>query len=511
MRPDARRWLLPLLAFLYLFPFPYFPAIRSPNEGCRLYEARAIVDDGTFAVDRQLERYGPMGDLSIFRGHYYSTKAPGISLAGAGVYAVLKAFAGQRPERVSNGVLLYFLRALLCSVPTLLLAWALRRRLWAWTGDGLAADAIVLAYGLGSLAYTYGILYFSHQACAVLLCGSFLLVERAREEDRLAPAAWAGLCAGAAVLVEYTAALAALPLGLYALFALRRRIQGTLAFGLASLPPQLGLLLYHKVCFGGFFDNGYKHNVNPLYQSWHERGFMGMSLPTLHGLVGSFLDPARGLFVFSPFLVLGPIGLFLLDRRPERRAPTRLLWTMLGLYALFTASMVYESWGWTVGPRHLTPLAALLVLPAGVALAEARKRGPRALGLAAGLCLASITITSLATAVYPHFPEPFTNGFFELTLPLLFAGFLPPNALSLLFGLGAWSWLLYFAALALALGWIGWRLTPDGQSRGLALATLSAFFLVLGVAGRGDSPQKQSMLRFVEQSYHAPDQVAGRQ
>ncbi|MHB1843956.1 MAG: hypothetical protein ACYCWW_03850 [Deltaproteobacteria bacterium] len=504
MLPNARRWLLPLLAFLYLFPFPYFPAIRSPNEGCRLYETRAIVDDGVFFVDRQLERYGPMGDLSQSNGHYYSTKAPGISLAGALVYAALKASVLWNRERVSNGVLLYFLRALLCALPTLLLAWALRRRLWAWTGDGLASDAAVLTYGLGSLAYTYGLLFFSHQLCAVLLCGSFLLLEQAREEDRLAPAALAGLCAGSAVLVEYTAALAALPLGLYALFALRRKLPSVLAFGLASLPPQLGLLLYHKVCYGGLFDNGYKHNVNPLYQSWHERGFMGMGLPTLHGLLGSFFDPARGLFVFSPFLILGPIGLYLLRKQPERRAPLVLLSALFCLYSLFTASMVYESWGWTVGPRHLTPLAALLVLPVGVALAEARKRGAREAGVALGLCLASIVATALATVVYPHFPEVFTNGLFELTLPLLSAGFLAPNALSYLLGFGAWSWALYFAGLLALLGWLLFRFCADGQSRGLALATLCGFFLVLGLSGRGESPQKVAMLRFVEQSYHAP-------
>ena len=32
---------------------------------------------------------------------------------------------------------------------------------------------------------------------------------------------------------------------------------------------------------------------------------------------------------------------------------------------LFTASFVYEAWGWTVGPRHLSPLAAFLVLARG--------------------------------------------------------------------------------------------------------------------------------------------------
>ena len=108
MESRGRRWLVPLLAFFYIFPFPYFPALRSPNEGSRLYQARALVDDRTFAVNGPLARYGPIGDLSIHDGRYYPNKAPGISIAGAAVYAVIRVFAGSA-DRVSNGALLYLL------------------------------------------------------------------------------------------------------------------------------------------------------------------------------------------------------------------------------------------------------------------------------------------------------------------------------------------------------------------------------------------------------------------
>jgi len=179
LEPQGRRWLLPLLTFLYLFPFPYFPALRSPNEGSRLYQVRALVDDGTFAVNGPLARYGSIGDLSVNEGQYYPNKAPGISIAGAVVYAVVRALAGSR-DRVSNGALLYLLRVCLSGIPTLFLLVALRRRLWRWTADGVASDITVATYALGSLAYTYGLLFFSHQLTAVLLTGSWLCLETAR-------------------------------------------------------------------------------------------------------------------------------------------------------------------------------------------------------------------------------------------------------------------------------------------------------------------------------------------
>ena len=505
MVPDRRPWLLPLLALLYLLPFPYFPALRSPNEGSRLYQVRALVDDHSFAVNGQVQRYGPIGDLAVDGGRYYPNKAPGLSILGAAVYAVAKALSGWDPDRVSNAALLYLLRLFGGAVPTLIFLAALRRRLWAWTGSGIAADATVVAYGLGSLAYTYGLLFFSHQLCAVLLAGSFLLLETAREEDRLAPAAWAGLCAGGAVLVEYTAALAALPLGLYALAALRRRLRGTLAFGLASLPPQLGLLAYHAAAYGSPFETGYRHNVNQQFQAWHSHGFMGVGLPSWDALGGSFFDPGRGMLVFSPFLALAPLGMWLLWKEPKRRPAAVLLAALTVLYALFTASFVFDAWGWTVGPRHLTPLAAFAALPAGVAIAFLRRRSPLWGGVAAALCALSVVITGLATITYPHIPDGvFGNAFFEVTLPLLAAGYLPRTVLSF-FGAGAWVWWLYLAAFAAAVGWLLAAVPGGGAGRSTALVTAALLLVGLSVSGkRLDPAAKRAQLAFIERTYRSP-------
>jgi hypothetical protein len=496
MPPDRRPWLLPLLALLYLLPFPYFPALRSPNEGSRLYQVRALVDDHSFAVNAQLQRYGPIGDLAQYEGRLYPNKAPGISILGAVVYAAAKALVGWDPDRVTNAALLYLLRALCCAIPTLIFLWALRRRLWAWTGGGIAADATIVAYALGSLAYTYGLLFFSHQLCAVLLAGAFLLLETAREEDRLVPAAWAGLCAGGAVLVEYTAALAALPLGLYAVFALRRRLKATLAFGLASLPPQLALLAYHQAAYGSPFETGYRHNVNQQFQAWHSHGFMGVGWPTWNALGGSFFDPEHGMLIFSPFLVMAPFGMWLLFKEPKRRPAAVLLAALTVLYALFTASFVYDAWGWTVGPRHLAPLAAFAALPVGVAVAFLRRRSPLWGGLAAGLCVLSVLVTGLATVTYPHIPDAvFGNAFFEVTLPLLVSGYLPRTVLSF-FGAGSWVWALYFAAFAGTILWL--VVAVPGAGAGLALALLS-------VSGKELNPAaKRAQLAFIERTYRSP-------
>ena len=442
---------------------PVFPALRSPNEGSRLYQARAIVDDGTVAVNGPLERFGPMGDLSVYDGKYFPNKAPGISMLGALVYLSPSSSPAFVTGAVSNETLTYLLRICCCGIPTLLFLVPLRRRLWLWTGSGLAADLTLVTYALGSLAYTYGLLYFSHQLTAVMLCGSWLAIENSRERPSLRPLVLAGFLAGGAVLVEYTAALAAAPLFVYAAWTARRRIAAALAFGLASLPPQLALLGYHDFAYGSPFRVGYQNNVSQTFQSWHHEGFMGVSAPTLRGLAGSYFDPARGLFVYCPMLLLAPRVSGSCTGGSEDREAAVFLGVLFVLYSYFTSAFVFDKWGWTVGPRHLAPLAAFLAVPCGIALTAARARGALWEGASVALCLVSVILTSLASVVYPHYPEVFGNGFFELTVPLLRDGYLPSNLLTLLFGWGGWSWILYFLPWG---GLLVWMLTAAVTSPG---------------------------------------------
>jgi len=52
-----------LVAVMYLLVFPYHPKLRSPNELCRLWQARALVEDHTLSINGALQRYGYVGDL----------------------------------------------------------------------------------------------------------------------------------------------------------------------------------------------------------------------------------------------------------------------------------------------------------------------------------------------------------------------------------------------------------------------------------------------------------------
>jgi hypothetical protein len=447
---------------LYTWVFPWLPSLRSPNELSRLYQARAIVEDHSLAVNAQMARHGPVGDLSLKDGRYYPNKAPGMSLLGAGVYALERAAHGGEPGEAAA---ILWLRIALCALPGALAAELLRRVLAARFDGGLAAAGAAV-FALGTIMWPYSVLLMSHGPTAAAIVAAWWCIERRR-------LGLAGFLAGTAVLLEYTSAIALPGLAWYALSHLpprpakrgegpcdlprpakrgEGRGEGWRAAVPALLgltPPILTLALYHHLAFGSAFHTGYAHLVNPAFRAFHARGFMGVGPPSLRALVGSFLDPARGLFAWAPFLALGIPGLVPLARKDRPLA--WLCGIEAATYALFTASFNYEAWGWVVGPRHITTVCAFLVPPALAATEWLHERG---WGFAAAaLALAGIAKLAVTVAVCPYLPEELTNPVFQLVLPLARAGLHSPTLVELGGTPHAWSmlvWLVVLAAVALA-------------------------------------------------------------
>ena len=92
------RFLNPRLVFglvvaLYLLAFPYHPLLRSPNELCRLWQTRALVDHGKISINE-----------TIFHpGHYRVAIAqtmaqlPAVTTAATGFPSLSKVCATAKP------------------------------------------------------------------------------------------------------------------------------------------------------------------------------------------------------------------------------------------------------------------------------------------------------------------------------------------------------------------------------------------------------------------------------
>lgn len=520
----APRAVYAALVALYVLLFPYHPGLRSPNELCRLWQTRALVEYGTLELNQTLRDFGYVGDLSVKDGRYYPSKAPLLSFAAVPVYAALRWWGGGFLYAVPEVPLVFFSRLLLTVLPTLLLLGWVRRFLGAYLSPAVA-DGVTVTYALGSLAFSYSLLFMSHQTTAVLLFGGFYALWRVgRGEWRERGYVVAGACAGATVAAEYTGALGVLGLVLYAVLTVwwreepvgerwKRLGRGAALATLGALPFVVGLMLYHQAAFGHPLESGYKHLNDAAYQPWHLGGFLGIRTPDPRAFFLSFFSPLRGLFTLSPFLLLALPGVAVLRR--EARASVELrahLWLVVALlagYTYFTSAFSYDSWGWTTGPRHLTGLVPFLLLPAGLLLERLRTlRRTGLLSAGAALCTASILFTGAATFVN-YIPDDVSNAVLGLAVPLLRAGYLPPSLLHFTVlenPAGGVPLLLVLLGLA---GWVFTRLgAVEGRWPGGAslLGGLAVLAVLLGAqrATVKHHAADEGAVRFLQKVWLAP-------
>lgn len=100
----AARFRIEILLFLILLAcYAYFPPRWADwNQNSRLNLTLAIVDDGSFQIDRFVAN---TGDYAKYNGHYYSDKAPGTSFLAVPMYAAVRPALQTAPaQRIINRV-----------------------------------------------------------------------------------------------------------------------------------------------------------------------------------------------------------------------------------------------------------------------------------------------------------------------------------------------------------------------------------------------------------------------
>jgi hypothetical protein len=440
--------LLLAIAWLYLYSFPYFPAIHSANELPRVYLTWSMVEEGSFAIDTAVHRWGRTVDVSPARGHLYSNKAPGSSMLAVPAYLALKAVAAARGSEPTLAEMVWTCRVFTGVLPTLLFLILLRGFLGRFAGEDGRRLAVV-GYALGTMAMTYSVLFIAHQLSAVCIGTAYILIVQVVEDGR--DPRWllaAGAAAGAAPLVDYQAAFAGVPLAVYLLWKLLaarpRRVPGVLYAIAGAAVPIAVLLFYHWQAFGSPFKTGY--DFSQTFAHFHQQGFLGMTELRWEAFVGSTVTSDNGLFFLSPVLILAVPGWFVLARRGQH-AHLAISLSVAVIYLLFISSINFWRGGWQMGPRYVTAMLPFLMVPVSAALDAAAQRWPwRAAGVA--LVTVSVVVYGLSCALFPHFPEKFANPLYELVLRLLADGLTPYN-LGWLLGLrGTLALAPYLAVLA---------------------------------------------------------------
>ncbi len=479
MRTRVKRFLFgTLLGFLFLYCFPYFESMKSANELPRVYLTMAMVDEGTFAIDTGVERWGTTADMSPSGGHTYSNKAPGSSMLAIPAYLLLKFTKGLTGSEPSLAEITWICRMVTGVIPTLLFLLVLWRFLRRFAGKPETRRLLLAGYALGSMAMTYSVIYVSHQLAAICIASAYIIsvwvIEEGLDKKWMA---LVGLLAGCAPLVDYQAAFAGVPIAVYVVYHLLIKTQhkawSILYAVIGAALPIATLLVYHAKAFGHPLRTGYA--ASESFAHFHQKGFLGMDKLRSEAFWGSFFSPDNGLVVLAPMFLLAIPGWFLMIKRKQ--------WWHLGItlnvaviYILFVSSIVFWRGGWQVGPRYITAILPFLMVPIAVAAAWAERHWI-ARAAVIGLIGVGVFVYSLSSAIFPHFPEKFKNPIFELVLPLMGDGHVPYNA-GWLLGLRGFASLVPY--LLVVIGTWVWVARPSKEHEKSALAgTLLAVAILL--------------------------------
>jgi len=195
----------------------------------------------------------------------------------------------------------------------------------------------------------------------------------------------AGVCLGFAIASEYPAAIAAGGILLLAAWIPSERPLRIIA---AAIPPLLLIPLNNFAVTGNIFSLAYVGHAS--FPVWHTP-LLGFRKPALNSFIGLLFSEYRGLFFWSPFLLLVFVGWI------DRRLPPVVRWVSVGVLFLTTLSIsAIPTWegGGAIGPRYIAACIPLLALPVAWGFRRLKR-----MGILLGTL--SVLLMLLATAIGP--------------------------------------------------------------------------------------------------------------
>lgn len=326
----------------------------------------SVDEVSTFAVTESLVKFGQLNTDQIAwtqwtttqaevqgffgaDGHVYSKKGFALSLFQAPLYwlaLVLPGIGMVQTVSLLNAIL---------TAATGSLVFAVLRRL---DFSEKPAIAVALIFGLATIAAVYANYMFSGTLAGFLLTASFYLLLRFKQRGGLWNAGWAGLLGGLTVLARANNLLLLGCLGVYLLAHLwNTQSPETRRTAWRKILAPLGVFAFGAALAGAILLwYNWARSGNPLQTGYDLTLF---SPNILLGLYKLLFSPLRGLFIYSPVLILASPGW--LQLKKTHPAEAWLIGSIIGITVLlFSAWSSGEGLSW--GSRFLVPVVPLLAI-----------------------------------------------------------------------------------------------------------------------------------------------------
>ena len=440
--PARRQWLrLGLMTALVLqlcWMLNVYPHWRETNSTSRVYLSVAMVEYGTFQIDKCLSTYGDTLDKALYQEHYYSDKAPGTSLMFLPVTWLVAAMSPadqanpEGPALIDMRMLFLALRILCVSLPTVGFWWLTLPWFRAWTGREDRAVAVVAAGALGTNFFIYATQLFAHVPAGWFLFLAFLSVRRywvrVANPGTMGPGLLGGALAGVGFLNDYVVMLAVATLGVATLLP-RFQWRPALGFGLGLAPSLLIWMGYNWICFDHPLRTGFMYHALPLYGNAYQSGFLGIQRFDPSSVLGMLFSPARGMLFVSPVLALAPWGWWRQLRDGTYRGDAICSAVVACVLFLFATTTIDWRGGWWMGTRYLVPAVPFALVGVAGALRNV-SAGQVASILFGGWAAVGILLSGAAAATVPLFPQEFSNPIYSVCIPFVAEGYFGPNLLT---------------------------------------------------------------------------------
>ena len=354
-------------------------------------------------------------DDFVYRGQNYSALAPGtpflaLPFLGA-AFTIAGGYTSWGPSLPLSETFVALMGAGSASLVYIIGRMYFRRSTSGFLG---------LAFAFSTICWPFATYFFQSDVSAffVLLTAYFAL----RCSRASGPASMlsllSGLAAGVAFSVDYVNAVL-LPFVAVFLAVSKRGSKASMArsagaFVLGALPGLAAIGAYNFAIFGDPF------TTTEQYFNGKTSVFASFTNPIYLGLELDLVSFSRGIFVYSPLLVLGVIGYVDAFLREKRREAV----LMLGMFLCIL--LPYSAWyqpdgGIAFGPRFLVAGIPFLLIPAGYFLEDAKGRTKL---LAYATFGAGVVINGLGALVsaIPHQTPPNVSPLTTTILPRLAVG-----------------------------------------------------------------------------------------